>query len=202
MDSRTLVGTVAAAVFAGGAGAVAADDTSGRERAARDVTTAFLQQLGGTLKREMKAGGPSRAINVCRKVAPELAGDISRENGWRVTRVGTRVRNPLLGMPDAWEQQVLDRFQARVAKGESMQTLSFSEVVTEPDGRYFRYMKAVDTQPLCLTCHGAPEQIPASVRDVLSSDYPLDRATGYRAGQLRGAVSIKQPLAIPLRASD
>ncbi|HKJ10184.1 MAG TPA: DUF3365 domain-containing protein [Gammaproteobacteria bacterium] len=202
MDSRTLLGTFAAAVLAGGTGGVAADDMSGREQAARDATTAFLQQLGGTLKREMKAGGPSSAIKVCREVAPRLAGDLSRENGWRVTRVGTRVRNPLLGMPDAWEQKVLDRFQDRVAKGESMQTLSFSEVVTEPEGRYFRYMKAIGTQPLCLTCHGAPEQIPAAVREVLSSDYPLDRATGYQAGQLRGAVSIKQPLAIPLRASD
>ncbi|MEJ2645971.1 MAG: DUF3365 domain-containing protein [Gammaproteobacteria bacterium] len=202
MDSKTLLGTFAAAVLAGGAGGVTADDMSGREQAARDATMAFLQQLGGTLKQEMKAGGPSSAIKVCREVAPRLAGDISRENGWRVTRVGTRVRNPLLGMPDAWEQKVLDRFQDRVAKGESMQTLSFSEVVSEPDGRYFRYMKAIGTQPLCLTCHGAPEQIPASVREVLSTDYPLDRATGYKAGQLRGAVSIKQPLAIPLRASD
>ncbi|MGA7802115.1 MAG: DUF3365 domain-containing protein [Gammaproteobacteria bacterium] len=202
MGSRILFNTFAAAVLAGGAGGAAADDMAAREQAARQATMAFLQQLGSTLKQEMKAGGPPEAIKVCRQVAPQLAGDISRENGWRVTRVGTRVRNPLLGMPDAWEQRVLGQFQVRAAKGEPLQTMSFSEQVREPDGLYFRYMKAIGTQPLCLTCHGAPEQIPESVQAVLRSEYPLDRATGYQAGELRGAVSIKQPLAIPLRTTD
>lgn len=45
------------------------------------------------------------------------SGRLSRERGWRVTRVGTRVRNPLLGKPDAWEQQVLAGFTERAAKG-------------------------------------------------------------------------------------
>ncbi|HKK14796.1 MAG TPA: DUF3365 domain-containing protein [Gammaproteobacteria bacterium] len=190
------------ALATGDAGAAGNTDTTAREQAARDATRAFLGELGATLKDHMQRGGPARAIDVCRDVAPELAGDISRQNGWQVTRVGTRVRNPLLGMPDVWEQKVLVQFKARAAKGEPLQGMRFSEVVREPQGRYFRYMQAIGVQPLCLTCHGAPEQIPGPVKAVLESDYPMDRATGYGVGELRGAVSIKQPLDLPLRASD
>lgn len=57
-----------------------------------------------------------------------------------------------------------------------------SDVVTEPGGRYYRFMKPITIQPQCLLCHGPRSQ------------YPFDAATGYKAGELRGAVSIKQPL--------
>jgi hypothetical protein len=40
--------------------------------------------------------------------------------------------------------------------------------------------------------------VPEGVKAKLASDYPMDRARGYRVGELRGAVSIKQPMAIPL----
>jgi hypothetical protein len=38
------------------------------------------------------------------------------------------------------------------------------------------------------------EQIPPAVKTVLRKHYPSDRATDYRVGDLRGAISIKQPL--------
>jgi hypothetical protein len=72
--------------------------------------------------------------------------------------------------------------------------MSYAEVVTEPQGRYFRYMKAIGVTPLCLTCHGAKEQIPEPVRAALKTHYPHDQAVNYQAGDLRGGVSIKQPL--------
>jgi hypothetical protein len=55
-------------------------------------------------------------------------------------------------------------------------------------------MKAIGVAPQCLVCHGSAEQIPETVRAELQTLYPHDRATGYKPGDLRGAVSIKQPL--------
>jgi len=165
-----------------------------REQAAAKVTGLFLQELSEAMTREMSKGGPVEAINVCTELAPEIANRLSRENGWRVTRVGTRVRNPLLGMPDAWEQNVLGEFAARAAKGESLAGMSFGEVVTEPGGQYFRFMKAIPVQPKCLLCHGQVETIPETLQTILKKHYPFDAAVGYKAGDLRGAVSIKQPL--------
>jgi hypothetical protein len=55
-------------------------------------------------------------------------------------------------------------------------------------------MKAIGVAPQCLMCHGSTEQIAEPLRVQLQTLYPHDRAVGYRAGDLRGAVSIKQPL--------
>jgi len=172
----------------------ALDDTTEREKAASEVAMTFLKDLGAAMTREMAKGGPTEAIKVCAELAPEIAGRLSREQGWRVTRVGTRVRNPLLGMPDVWEQQVLAEFAERAGKGEAFPGMVHSEVVTEPGGRYYRFMKPIALQPQCLLCHGASDQIPEKIRVVLKQQYPFDAATGYKAGELRGAVSIKQPL--------
>lgn len=174
-------------------------DVTEREKAASEVARILLKELGEAMTREMTKGGPTEAIKVCAELAPDIAGRLSREHGWRVTRVGTRVRNPLLGMPDAWEQKVLAEFAERAVKGEPFAGMSRSEVVTEPGGQYFRFMKPIVLQPTCLLCHGPSEQIPESIRTVLKQQYPFDAATGYKVGELRGAVSIKEPLVNQVR---
>ena len=177
---------------------MASDQIAKRQAAAEKASMAFLMELKGELTRQLKTGQPQAAVAVCTRVAPEIANRISREQGWKVTRVGTRVRNSMLGMPDAWEQTVLKRFQERAAKGEHYAAMFHAEVVDEPGGRYFRFMKAIGVKPVCLMCHGSKDQIPAQVKSVLEKKYPHDQATGYRTGELRGAVSIKQPLNLPL----
>lgn len=169
-------------------------DISAREQTAREVVDAFIKGLGNALINEMTKGGPSGAIGVCTEIAPEIASKLSKEHGWRVTRVGTRVRNPMIGMPDAWEQRVLAQFSERANKGESFKEMSYAEAVSEPGGTYFRYMKAIGVKGVCLTCHGPKERIPESVQVELQNHYPSDQATGYEVGDLRGAISIKQPI--------
>jgi hypothetical protein len=77
---------------------------------------------------------------------------------------------------------------------ENPANMEFAEVVTEPQGKYLRYMKAIPTQDVCLKCHGAPDTIAQPVKDILGAEYPKDKATGYTLGQIRGAVSIKKPM--------
>ena len=169
-------------------------DVQARVDAAKAVTGAFMKQLGGTMKAEMKAGGPTAAMKVCRDVAPGIANDISLKKGWKVTRVGTRVRNPMLGLPDVWEQGVLQDFEKRAAQGEKYDAMSYYEVVEEPAGKSLRFMKAIGVAPQCVGCHGSADQVAEPVRAQLNTLYPYDRAVGYKPGDLRGAVSIKQPL--------
>jgi len=179
--------------------ALAADDLAEREQASHQAAAQFLKQLGGALKKEMGSGGPEVAISVCRDLAPQISGTISRANGWRMTRVSNKVRNPLLGMPDEWELNALSEFQKRAGRGETYQDMVTSEVVEEGGARYYRFMKAIGVKPVCLVCHGDEDTIPAGIKAGLAAEYPMDRATGYQQGELRGAVSIKQPMAIPLR---
>ena len=173
---------------------VFADDFANREQEAKKVTKQFLKQLGKAMGAAMKDGGATNAISVCSKKAPEIAAEMSRKTGWRVTRVGTRVRNSLIGIPDSWEQKVLQQFAERKAKGESFKKMTYAEIVEEPGGKYFRFMKAIGVKPVCLQCHGDKEQVLPEVEMILEDTYPHDHARNYKVGDLRGAVSIKQPL--------
>lgn len=173
--------------------ALADDDMGKYQDEARKVAKEFVTQLGGELKKEMEANGPASAIKVCRNIAPTIASELSRKNGWRVGRVSLKVRNPLLGTPDAWEQKVLASFDQRLEK-ENPANMDFAEIVSEPQGKYFRYMKAIPLQDACLKCHGTDEARAQPVKDALAADYPHDKATGYTLGQLRGAITIKRPL--------
>ena len=127
-----------------------AQDEAARTDEARKLAGSLVQALGGKLQAAIKDGGPPAAIAVCASVAPQIAGELSRSNGARLTRVSLKVRNPLLGTPDAWEQNVLAAFEARLAKGEAADKLEVAETVSEPSGKYFRYAKALPVQPVCL----------------------------------------------------
>lgn len=164
---------------------------------ARALAARLGQQLGAALRSEMATSGPEGAVGVCRQIAPDIAGALSRESGARVARVSLRPRNALLGQPDAWEQAVLADFDRRAAAGEKAETLEYHEVVDEPQGRHFRYLKAIPVQPLCMACHGPADGLAPAVRERLAKEYPHDRATGYSPGQVRGAITVKKRLGEP-----
>jgi hypothetical protein len=180
-------------VFILGASPALADDLTKFMDDSRKVVNEMASQLGSALQKEMMSNGPAAAIKVCKDLAPTITSDLSRKTGQRVTRVSLKTRNPLLGSPDAWEQKVLADFAIRLEK-ENPVNIEFAEIVTEPQGKFMRYMKAIATQDVCLKCHGSSETIAPQVKEQLNAEYPHDKATGYTINQIRGAFSIKKAL--------
>lgn len=183
---------LAAALLALVAQVAAADDTARYEHSAREAASQLMQQIVGELKREFSLSGTLRSVVVCKYTAPEVSSAVSKRYGAQIRRVSLKVRNPALGMPDAWEQDRLLDFDRRVAQGEDPAGLEVSEVVSEPSGQFYRYLKAIPTGALCLNCHGEAEHLTAATLAQLAVEYPHDRATGYQEGQIRGAVSFKK----------
>jgi hypothetical protein len=153
----------------------------------RALTNQFVATLQPTLLGAMQEGGPIGAIEVCAVEAPRIAADLSESSGWAVSRVSLRARNQLSAIPDSWESDVLVQFDQRQLAGDPVEQLNVAAVV---DGE-FRYMQAQAAGPLCLTCHGS--EISSEVQSVLSRHYPQDMATGYSAGQIRGAITVRKP---------
>ena len=159
----------------------------------RKVALQVVQEYRAQLIKEMELSGPMRALLVCRYSCPEIVSAQARKTGWGVSMVSLKPRNAAVAMPDMWEQQVMLAFEQRVAKGERAEGLEFAEVVTEPQGKFFRYARSIIIEPVCLICHGPKESLPDSVRAQLAIHYPFDRATDYRAGQLYGIAAVKRP---------
>lgn len=158
------------------------------------VALGMQQHIAARLKAELEAGDVEGALAVCTAVAESTASRASRERGWRISRVSLKPRNPLVGFPDPWEQQALLDFDRRRARGEDPMQMERYEVVNEPAGRFLRYVKALPVVPLCMSCHGAAESLKPEVRAALQKEYPLDRATGFSVGQIRGGLAVKRPL--------
>ncbi|MEE4203438.1 MAG: DUF3365 domain-containing protein [Halieaceae bacterium] len=143
------------------------------------------KQLGGQLKSKlqaaMKDGGPTAAIAVCHEEAPKLAAEVSEATGFTVTRVSAQPRNPDMGVPTEWQRVVLAEFEARKTAGEDPDQLTWH---AEVDGEQ-RFMKAIPTGGVCLACHGT--ELQPEIATALAELYPNDEATGYEAGDIRGA---------------
>lgn len=169
----------------------AADDYAAEITASREMVKEFMQTLKQELQAGMQEGGPINAVSVCNLTAPSIASTYSARSGWDVGRTSLKVRNPD-NAPDAWERSVLESFEARKRAGEDPMKMEFYEVVRQDGSSKLRYMKAIPTARLCLACHG--EQVDSVTKTRIDKLYPHDQATGYKAGDIRGAFSITQPL--------
>ena len=170
---------------------VEAGDLEKRVKASRLAVKTFMGQLKGELQAAMKAGGPVNAIKICKLKAPAIAARISKMHGWRVARTSLKLRNPA-NAPDAWEKKVLKKFEARKRRGENPAAMEYYAVVKQNGRQVFRYMKAIPTAGLCLTCHG--HKIDPKVSIKLKQLYPNDQARGFKVGDIRGAFTITQPM--------
>ena len=150
----------------------------------------YAQTLGRALKAElltsMQKDGPVAAIEVCNESAPAIANLLS-QNGWQVGRTALKVRNPN-NTPDAWEQETLNYFAKQLSEGVKANQLK----AYKTENGKFRYMQAIPTGGVCLTCHG--DNIAADIQQKVSTIYPNDNATGFSLGQLRGAFTLSKKL--------
>ena len=158
---------------------------------ARVVAGSIPPRLLTVLQQEIEKGGVDGAIGVCRDKAPQMAKEASEKTGWQIRRVSLKNRNPK-AVPDAWETAVLQDFDRRAGAGEDPRQLERGEMVSDNGAYSYRYMKALPTQQLCLSCHGGPGDIAPAVKARLAELYPADKATGYSLNQIRGAMTIRR----------
>jgi hypothetical protein len=162
-------------------------EVDARLQESRELTRQFQQRLKTELETAIAQGGPVGAIAVCREKAPAIAAELSAASGAQVSRTALRVRNPA-NAPQPWQREAMEQFQQRMATGEPADKLELYET---PAGQGARYLKPIATGPLCLTCHGS--NLAADVQAALRGMYPEDAATGFAAGDLRGAFSVVWP---------
>jgi hypothetical protein len=154
-----------------------------------EASRALAQRFGQELQTELKAalvnGGPAAAVSVCRDAAPRIASALSREAGAKIGRTSLLLRNPI-NTPEPWQANVLTQYFQPTVLTTDKRVEYFAR-----SGDDVRYMQAIRTGGLCLTCHG--QDLDGALLEQLDTDYPHDQARGYELGVLRGAFSITWP---------
>ena len=151
----------------------------------------------------------------CPELAAKIASDFSKDTGSLVRRVSNRTRNSR-NIPSDWQAQQLEKFEEKAKEGKRrtqfviskpdgspMKTMEYEATAftNEEDIEYFNYMRSITVPPLtklpCLKCHGSIEEggeVTADLLKVIENFYPYDMALGYKAGNIRGAWTVKIPV--------
>ena len=151
----------------------------------------FMKDLKGILVKQIQTGGVLQAVSVCSDTAQVLTNNFGVERGIYIKRVSLKNRNPN-NFPDDFEKRILNQFELLHQKNELNSNTEYYEIVSEGDFNYLRYLKPIVVQAECLNCHGSQTDLMPEVKELISQNYPDDKALDYKVGDLRGAVSIKK----------
>lgn len=151
--------------------------------AAEKVINDMTASLQVSLRETIRDNSIDFAIDVCAHLAPEIAATHSKE-GWTIKRVSDKNRNPN-NAADSAELEILAQF-ASASPPDSIGRWARFE-----NGLIYEYYKPIKIGPLCLNCHGLPENLAPGVKERLQNLYPDDRAVGYAAGDLRGMYVVR-----------
>ncbi|HKL02130.1 MAG TPA: DUF3365 domain-containing protein [Cryomorphaceae bacterium] len=141
--------------------------------------------LGKNLKLAISDKGPHGAVSFCHIEAYPLTDSVGTSVDASIKRVTDRPRNPS-NLANDREMEYINS-----AKSQLNTSGSVSPNLQFIDGKYVGYYP-IKTQAMCLICHGEPnKEINPKTLAVLQELYPEDRATGYRANELRGIWVVK-----------
>ena len=157
----------------------------------RSTAMEFMKELKGILIKEIQQGGIENAVAVCSDTAQLLTNDYGLQRGVFVRRVSFNNRNES-NFPDEYEKHILNKFQVMQNDGKLMETSENIEIMIEDESKFLRYMKPIFIQAECLNCHGSETDMQKETRELIAVKYPNDKATDYKLGDLRGAVSVKK----------
>jgi len=150
-----------------------------------DATKLLLKTLGGNMKKHMKSGGPADALNFCALNASKLTAKVDEKLGKNVSvkRVTLKPRNPA-NKAEKNERKILEALHTLQETGVRLAR----HLIQKTDDGYKFYKPLKIAKKVCLKCHGI--NIDPKLQKTIAKFYPTDKATGYKMGDLRGAVVV------------
>lgn len=165
-------------------------ETDSIQKRGNEAANTLASTLLATLATKMAEGGTVSAIEFCHESALPLTSEAGAkfEGVKSIRRTALRFRNPA-NAPDPIDREVLEKFLASWDPARPLQTEVHK--ATAPDGSTeIRFYRSVPVMATCLACHGPKDQIAPEVLQAIAAKYPLDQATGFSEGELRGAIVV------------
>lgn len=144
------------------------------------LMAALLKEL--TVK--MNTEGVTEAISYCSLQALPITLQISEEEEVELGRVSHKFRNPLNAANEEELRLIGNYIKLQHEGGQLL------PVVVAGKGTKTFYSPILLAAPLCLSCHGNPEEIDPGVLAVINGKYPGDRAVNFQLNEVRGMFKV------------
>lgn len=139
--------------------------------------------LGKNLMGTIQKKGTLEALAFCNHQAIPLTDSMSTKFNASIKRVSDKNRNPN-NKANTEELKYIAQFKKELAEKKDIKP-----VVIEK-GNKVQFYYPIETNTMCLQCHGKPEMIKSEVRAKTLKLYPNDLAVGYNESEVRGIWSI------------
>lgn len=156
------------------------------------IAAGFQAELQAELKQALINGGPIAAVSVCEQAAPAIAAKNSEMSGAIVRRIAERNRNASAGLDADMQAFYADLAARPMEDGKPATRIWQSGQGKDAQVHYLSAIVMKD-EP-CAICHGTA--VDPKLDAHIKALYPEDRATGFSAGELRGALLISWPMQV------
>ena len=151
----------------------------------KEIAQATAKKLGGTMVEKMKEGGVKEAVPFCNTKAIPFTDEMSEKFNVSIKRTSHLIRNED-NKPNDEEVLVINNYKDLISKDKNLKPV----VELDNDGNPHFYAPII-IQKKCLTCHGEiGVDVTKKSESIIESYYPMDLATGFKEGELRGIWSI------------
>lgn len=147
----------------------------------------FQADLQGQLMTTMQHGGALAAIAVCHEVAPAIAQSLSEESGAQIRRIALKQRNPSALVEGDMRKKLEELAASPLGPDGKPASVQWTSGVGKSARVHYLRAIPMKEQP-CAVCHGT--NVAPDVQTRILELYPDDRATGFRPGELRGAIAV------------
>ena len=156
------------------------------ETEARALVADLKSSLMKNLSEKIAKDGPADAIPFCHENVKPIAKGAAKD---RITkfefgRTSHKLRNES-NRPQPWAESYLKEFQG-TSKGDIKKTF----IIHQLDNSKKVYLEPLYVETKCLLCHG--ENVEKIVKGKLDEIYPQDKATGFKLGEFRGFIWVKE----------
>ena len=139
--------------------------------------------LGKNLMETIQKKGTLEALAFCNIQAMPLTDSMSVHYNAKIKRVSDKNRNPN-NKANAEELKYIAQFKQQMATNQEIKPIALEK------GNKIQFYYPIETNTMCLQCHGTPDKIKPEVSAKTLQLYPKDLAVGYKENEVRGIWSI------------
>lgn len=153
---------------------------------AKALATDLKMSLMKNLSEKIAKDGPVEAVPFCHSNVKPIAKTAAKDRTakFEFGRTSHKVRN-IENAPQDWAIGYLKEFEGK-KKGEVKKASIIHQL---KDGKRI-YIEPLYVEAKCLLCHG--ENVGKNIIDKIQKTYPKDQATGFKLGEFRGFIWVKE----------